>query len=226
GSVLLRSIERAITLGHAVGQEEGRQVDELLDLLRARLEITAPPALWPTRTTGSDRLSRNAITRSACASSVTVSGGEPSMPPDGRSRAVARCPTSSSPVTILYPHQAPCHAPWIRTKCFPSPRRAVDRTAPAGRGVAEALTAAAKATPRKPRRDNFRSAMAPGRYHAVVPGSTPRRPLHRGAKSRASYSVCRTATAGGCSSTGCPRPIEEPTKESNHALVYLCRKRS
>jgi len=161
-----------------------------------------------------------------CASSVTVPGGEPSMPPDGRSRAVACCPASSSPATILYQHQAPCHAPWIRTKCFPSRRRAADRTAPAEPGVAEALTAAAKATPRKRRRDSFRCAMALGRYHAVVPGSTSRRPLHQGAKSRASYSVCRTATASGCSSTGCPRPIEEPTKESNHALVYLCRKRS
>src|SRR5262249_26803688 len=99
--------------------------------------------------TGSPSASSVATTRSACACRVTDPAGVGSMPAEGRSIAVTRCPASSSPATILYQHQAPCHAPWTRRKCRGS---RVRRRRPRTGGAVPAMAAEA-ATPRNTRRE-------------------------------------------------------------------------
>src|SRR5215831_6156875 len=99
--------------------------------------------------TGSPSVSRVATMRSACARRLTEPAGVGSMPAEGRSIAVTRCPASSSPATILYQHHAPCHAPCTRRKCRGS---RVRRRRPRTAGAAPA-TAAEAATPRNARRE-------------------------------------------------------------------------
>src|SRR5215470_12987583 len=99
--------------------------------------------------TGSPSESSVATMRSACACRVTEPGGVGSMPAEGRSIAVTRCPASSRPATILYQHHAPCHAPWTRRKCRGS---FVGRTRLRAAGAAPAMAAEA-ATPRNARRE-------------------------------------------------------------------------
>src|SRR5206468_3028429 len=99
--------------------------------------------------TGSPSESSVATILSACACKVTDPAGVGSMPAEGRSIAVTRCPASTSPATILYQHHAPCHAPCTRRKCRGS---LVWGRRPCARGAVPA-TAAEAATPRNVRRE-------------------------------------------------------------------------